>query len=155
MPKRLIDPECGGNGSHTGKEVRMLPYTGGNLILCRSCFNREIAYRRERNKNLSKDARFTTPKWKTLNVYYRLPDPVRYATNKKRFVAMYCDYVQEQRQKQFPKELLTGNDNFSDALDRDKAAKFWDKNKEYFRNVSRLEWADESRLPRITLTLKP
>jgi hypothetical protein len=61
---------CDGSGPHCAGEVRVLP-TGGdsNLILCKNCFNHEIAYREDRNKDLSKDARFKLPTWESLRVY--------------------------------------------------------------------------------------
>lgn len=61
---------CDGGGPHTAGEVRVLP-TGeqSNGILCRSCFDREIAWRKERNKELSRDAAFDLPLWDDLKVY--------------------------------------------------------------------------------------
>ncbi len=51
-------------------EVRVLP-TGGdsNAILCRSCYEHELAYRRERNGELSADCQFKLPGWNELKVY--------------------------------------------------------------------------------------
>jgi len=65
-----VNWNCDGSGPHTAGEVRVLP-TGGdsNAILCRSCFDREIAYRRERNRELSKDCAFKLPTWDSLKVY--------------------------------------------------------------------------------------
>lgn len=63
---------CDGSGpcSPVNQQVRVLP-TGGdsNAILCFACYNREISYRRERNKELSKDCQFALPKWEDLKVY--------------------------------------------------------------------------------------
>jgi len=68
----MIANECGGSGPHSGNEVRVLPHTKtplhGNDILCRSCFNREIAYRRERNLRLADFAKYDTPAWEDLRV---------------------------------------------------------------------------------------
>lgn len=51
-------------------EVRVLPLGGGgNLILCRSCFEYEIRYRKERNKELGTAAQFDLPVWESLKVY--------------------------------------------------------------------------------------
>jgi hypothetical protein len=65
------NPNCDGYkcGSKTG-EVRLLP-TGGssNLILCRRCFDYEIAFRKDRNKELGKFAQFKLPAWEELEVY--------------------------------------------------------------------------------------
>jgi hypothetical protein len=73
----IIANECNGSGPHSGNEVRVLPHNNtplhGNDILCRACFNREIAYRRERNQSrlhpLADDAKFDLPNWEDLEVY--------------------------------------------------------------------------------------
>lgn len=59
----------------TSGEVRVLP-TGGdsNAILCRSCFNYEIAFRLERNRQLSADCAFKLPAWESLRVYSTEPE---------------------------------------------------------------------------------
>ena len=64
------NPNCDGSGPCSFGEVRTLP-TGGdnNAILCRSCFNSEIAFRQERNKQLSPDCAFKLPTWDSLEVY--------------------------------------------------------------------------------------
>lgn len=61
---------CDGSGPCDMGEVRVLP-TGGdsNAILCRRCFNREIAFRQDRNRDLAKDCQFQLPAWSTLKVY--------------------------------------------------------------------------------------
>ena len=65
------NPNCDGDkcGSEKG-EVRLLP-TGGNsnLILCRRCFDNEIAFRKDRNKELGQFAKFKLPAWEDLEVY--------------------------------------------------------------------------------------
>jgi len=66
-----MNPECGGSGPCIVKgEVRVLP-TGGdsNAILCLRCFTKEIAWRKERNRELSKDCAFALPTWDSLKVY--------------------------------------------------------------------------------------
>ena len=67
------NPNCDGSGPCSFGEVRVLPLGSephhGNLILCRSCFNREIAFRQDRNKELSKDCAFNLPTWDSLEVY--------------------------------------------------------------------------------------
>lgn len=47
-------------------EVRLLPYGGdGNMILCRSCFDHEMAYRRGEEKQWNNlDVR-----WENLKIY--------------------------------------------------------------------------------------
>lgn len=65
-----VNDMCDGSGPCTPGIVRVLPYGGdGNLILCLSCFNREIAWRKERNKQLSKDCQFKLPFWNELRIY--------------------------------------------------------------------------------------
>lgn len=51
-------------------EVRLLP-TGGssNAILCRTCFEHEIQFRKERNKELGSTFKFKLPAWEDLKVY--------------------------------------------------------------------------------------
>jgi len=50
--------------------VRVLPTGGGsNLILCRACFDHEIRFRRERNRELGDFARFELPAWESLTIY--------------------------------------------------------------------------------------
>ena len=66
----MNNPNCDGSGPCDMGEVRVLP-TGGdsNAILCRFCFEREIAFRGFRNRDLSKDCAFKLPTWETLKVY--------------------------------------------------------------------------------------
>lgn len=53
---------CDGFGPHTSGEVRVLPYAGGgNMILCKSCYENE---KRERQRQ-SADC----PDWNSLKVY--------------------------------------------------------------------------------------
>lgn len=65
------NPNCDGERCTSEKgEVRILPIGGGaNLILCRACFEAEIAYRKERNKELAPENRFDLPEWEALEVY--------------------------------------------------------------------------------------
>lgn len=66
----MNNPNCDGSGPCHPSQVRVLP-TGGdsNGILCRYCFNREIAFRRDRNRDLSKDCQFKLPTWDSLKIY--------------------------------------------------------------------------------------
>ena len=70
----LHNNNCDGDhcAAETG-EVRVLPLGKnsyhGNLILCRSCFDHEIRYRRERNTDLTADCRFALPTWESLEDY--------------------------------------------------------------------------------------
>lgn len=77
----MKNPNCDNDKctSETG-EVRVLP-TGGdsNAILCHACFNHEISFRKERNRDLSQDCRFRLPSWDSLKVYgEEKPAPVRF-----------------------------------------------------------------------------
>ena len=67
----MKNPNCDNNKCLNSKgQVRVLPSGGeSNLILCLNCFNYEMVYRRERNKELSKDCLFKLPKWEDLEVY--------------------------------------------------------------------------------------
>ena len=65
------NPNCDGGQCVSGLgEVRVLP-TGGdsNAILCRTCYAHEMAFRRERNRELSKDYQFKLPTWESLRIY--------------------------------------------------------------------------------------
>jgi hypothetical protein len=51
-------------------ELRVLPIGDGENILCSKCgYEREIKWRKERNKNLEDFAKFDLPKWKDLKIY--------------------------------------------------------------------------------------
>lgn len=67
----MQNPDCQGGVCLSNKgEVRVLPAGGdANMILCRPCFFHEIAYRKERNKQLGKDCQFRLPSWDSLKVY--------------------------------------------------------------------------------------
>ena len=61
---------CDGAGPCSKGEVRVLPYAeAGNLIVCKSCFNREMIFRRQRNFELGKDCQYDVPKWADLEIY--------------------------------------------------------------------------------------
>ncbi len=50
-------------------EVRLLPYGGGgNMIVCKACYEHEMEYRHDRNKETRED-RFLLPEWEDLKVY--------------------------------------------------------------------------------------
>jgi len=67
----MKNPNCENDKcmSATG-EVRVLP-TGAdsNAILCWACYKHEMAFRRDRNRELSPDCRFDLPDWSSLKVY--------------------------------------------------------------------------------------
>lgn len=60
-----------------GGEVRLLPYSSDphyGMVLCRSCYEQQIQYRRERNQELDPDATwdqniYACPKWTDLQIY--------------------------------------------------------------------------------------
>lgn len=64
---------CDGSGPCDSGSVRLLPLSRnpdhGNLILCRCCFKHEIAWRRQRNRDLAKDCAFALPRWEDLAPY--------------------------------------------------------------------------------------
>jgi hypothetical protein len=65
------NPNCDGDHCRSDiGDVRLLPTGGGsNLILCRPCYEHEIAWRRSRNNDLAEWARFDLPAWADLTVY--------------------------------------------------------------------------------------
>ena len=67
----MKNPNCD-NGkclSATG-QVRVLPTGGGgNAILCQSCFNHEMNFRKELNKERKIFVDFDIVRWKDLTVY--------------------------------------------------------------------------------------
>ena len=66
----LVNWNCCGSGPHTGGEVRVLPYSrDGNLILCYACYQRELNWRRMRNRELGADAQYRLPDWISLEIY--------------------------------------------------------------------------------------
>ncbi len=69
-----VNPNCDGQESRPtcsdNNEVRVLPYGGdGNLIVCRAHYEKEIAFRVSRNRELGADAQYDLPKWDSLKVY--------------------------------------------------------------------------------------
>ena len=47
-------------------QVRTMPTGGGgNIILCRTCWENELRFRQERNKELGKDVQFDLPSWES------------------------------------------------------------------------------------------
>ena len=61
---------CDGSGPHTLGSVRVMPTGGeGNLILCRQCWENELAYRRDRNRSLGVFAQFALIAWNDAKVY--------------------------------------------------------------------------------------
>ena len=67
---------CDGDHCTAGTEkgeVRRLPIGGNSAaILCRACYEHEMAWRRERNQEMAKDCAFDLPAWEALKVY---PEP--------------------------------------------------------------------------------
>ena len=59
----------GGHCKHAKGRVRLVPYPGGNLILCRDCFAYEMRWRKERNRELGAATSFDLPSWESLQIY--------------------------------------------------------------------------------------
>lgn len=69
---RCIDYECDGAGPHTGSETRVYPLgAGGNLIICRSCWERENRYRIERGRETKNPEGWPAVQWATAVPYWR------------------------------------------------------------------------------------
>lgn len=69
LKRRTQNPSC--DGAHcrfsTG-EVRVLPTScDSNAILCRECYEHEIRFRKERNRDLGTAHRFLLPTWEKLS----------------------------------------------------------------------------------------
>ena len=63
-----LNNRCGGGHCQNAEgEVRWLP-TGGdsNAILCRACFEHEMNYRRDRNRELAPECAYALPRWEDL-----------------------------------------------------------------------------------------
>lgn len=68
---RRHNPNCdGGKCSRASGEVRRLPLPGNaGLILCRSCYENEMNFRRSRNRELAVSCQFPLPTWESLEIY--------------------------------------------------------------------------------------
>jgi hypothetical protein len=64
---------CNDSGPHAPGEVRVMPHSDaplcGNDILCRRCWDRELRYRADRNRNLAEYAKYALPRWEDAQVY--------------------------------------------------------------------------------------
>lgn len=67
----IHNPNCDGEHCLTVEGiVRVLPTGGdGNAILCRKCYEVEMAFRRDRNRELAPECQFLLPPWYTLKIY--------------------------------------------------------------------------------------
>lgn len=64
------NPMCDGSRCRSSQgQVRVLPHGDNNHILCHTCYLAEIAYRKERNKELDPNVRYDLPKWEDLKIY--------------------------------------------------------------------------------------
>ena len=66
--EEMHNVNCDGSGPHAAGTMRLMPTGGGgNLILCRACWQRELEYRRERNCVVASP--FTLPTWEEGEIY--------------------------------------------------------------------------------------
>jgi hypothetical protein len=66
------NPNCDGEHCVADSEVRVYPLGGGaNLILCRSCFAHENAYRRQRAAQTARALDWPLVEWETAERYPR------------------------------------------------------------------------------------
>lgn len=61
--------DCGDDNCSDDKEVRVLPFGGGNAILCQNHYILQIEAWKERNKSLSQRDQYDLPEWEELKVY--------------------------------------------------------------------------------------
>lgn len=68
--------DCDGSGPHGPGEIRQLPLGGdGNLLLCRACCSRELAWRKGRNDEMGVEnatLRYALPQWSSLKTLEEL-----------------------------------------------------------------------------------
>ena len=71
MQTSKTNPNCDGwRCRKPAGEVRLVPCGGGgNAILCRACYLHEMAWRRQRNRELDEGCRFDLPSWDELTIY--------------------------------------------------------------------------------------
>jgi len=71
MSTAFHNPNCDGSHCRSNSgEVRVLPLGGGaNNIVCQACFEHEMRYRRQRNRDLGGAMKFDIPGWMDLTVY--------------------------------------------------------------------------------------
>ena len=71
----MMNAYCdGGNCTDPNAETRKLPCGQMNLIVCIDCYNKEIAFRKDRNIQLAKNGkgfgeRWDIPEWDSLAIY--------------------------------------------------------------------------------------
>ena len=65
---KVLACECDGSGPHWGASIRFLPIGGGgNILVCRGCFQHEMNFRRER---IAVGVPFDLPDWNDLRISY-------------------------------------------------------------------------------------
>jgi len=70
QPVNTHNWDCCGEGPHAPGTVKIMRAgTDSNLVLCRACWQKELAYRRERNTWLEKFAQHSLPSWDEAEVY--------------------------------------------------------------------------------------
>lgn len=73
--RNRYDPDCDGalgQPCDMRNGVRVLPYPGGNLNLCRAHFMREMRFRQFRNAGLHGRAQYELPSWESLRAFREL-----------------------------------------------------------------------------------
>lgn len=97
----MMNPNCDGSGPCDPGRVRVLPAGGdANMILCRCCFERELEFRRERNKELAGDCAFQLPAWTSLKVYGE-EKPTIGAVRSKTYRCKRCGHEQQIKTNHF------------------------------------------------------
>lgn len=70
----FVNNNCNGSGPHAIGVVKIMRHgakgtMSGNDILCRTCWYKEIVYRKMRNKDLADFAKFDLPTWQDAEIY--------------------------------------------------------------------------------------
>ena len=67
----MKNPNCDNDKCTTAHgQIRVLPVgEDSNALLCKACYEHEIAFRLERNKELEPQNQFKLPKWPDLRIY--------------------------------------------------------------------------------------
>lgn len=71
VSQEVHNPMCDSDQCQCDKgQVRSLPYSAdGNILLCYHCYQHEVEFRKERNKELEPSCQLSLPAWESLKIY--------------------------------------------------------------------------------------